>query len=182
MREQEIIERLRAREEQGAEALMRQYGPLMRYVIAPILQNAQDREECFSEALLSAWEKIESFDAQRGSFAAWLTAVARNAALGRVRREKRAGQLEPLSEHMASAQPTPEQQLLQRERSSRLVSALSGLSERDRLMFYRKYYYRQPTAQIAAELGMTPRAVEGRLYRIKKRLRAQLGGDGNERP
>ena len=81
MREQEIIERLRAREEQGAEALMRQYGPLMRYVIAPILQNAQDREECFSEALLSAWEKIESFDAQRGSFAAWLTAVARNAAV-----------------------------------------------------------------------------------------------------
>ena len=28
----------------------------------------------------------------------------------------------------------------------------------------------------AAELGMTPRAVEGRLYRIKKRLRRALEG------
>ena len=33
------------------------------------------------------------------------------------------------------------------------------------------------TAQIAAELGTTERAVEGRLYRIKKALRKALGGD-----
>ena len=31
--------------------------------------------------------------------------------------------------------------------------------------------------QIAAELGTTERAVEGRLYRIKKALRKALGGD-----
>ena len=31
----------------------------------------------------------------------------------------------------------------------------------------------------AAELGMTERAVEGRLYRLKKRLRTMLGGDGD---
>lgn len=37
----------------------------------------------------------------------------------------------------------------------------------------------QSTEQIAAELGLTPRAVEGRLYRIRERLRKQLGGDGH---
>jgi RNA polymerase sigma-70 factor (ECF subfamily) len=46
------------------------------------------------------------------------------------------------------------------------------------MLFYRKYYYRQSTAQIAAELGMTQRSVEGRLYRIKQKLRKRLGGDG----
>ena len=30
---------------------------------------------------------------------------------------------------------------------------------------------------IAAELGLTPRAVEGRLYRIRKGLQNKLGGD-----
>ena len=35
----------------------------------------------------------------------------------------------------------------------------------------------QPTAQIAAELGMTERAVEGKLYRLKKQLRKMLGGE-----
>ena len=57
-----------------------------------------------------------------------------------------------------------------------LAAALMQLSFQDRTLFYRKYYYLQPTAQIAAELGMTERAVEGKLYRIKKRLRGRLGG------
>ena len=35
----------------------------------------------------------------------------------------------------------------------------------------------QPTSQIASELGTTERAVEGRLYRLKKRLRGMLGGE-----
>ena len=35
----------------------------------------------------------------------------------------------------------------------------------------------QSTAQIAAEPGLSERAVEGRLYRLKKRLRAMLGGE-----
>ena len=38
------------------------------------------------------------------------------------------------------------------------------------------YYYYQPTAQIAAELGLTVRAVEGKLYRIRKHLQSELGG------
>ena len=63
------------------------------------------------------------------------------------------------------------------ERARRLRAALDRLGEADRRLFYRKYYYLQSTAQLAAELGTTERAVEGRLYRIKKKLRAQLGGD-----
>ena len=76
--------------------------------------------------------------------------------------------------------PTPEQALLQKERLQAVVRAVSGLSDRDRALFYRKYYYYQSTAQMAAELGLTERAVEGRLYRIRKRLQKELGGDDHD--
>lgn len=132
MHEQEVLALLRAGDERGAEALLRHYAPLMRYIIAPIVPDAQDREECLSDAALRVWEKFGTYDPARGSWTAWLTALER---------------------------------------------ALTALPQRDRLLFYRKYYYRQSTAQIAAELGMTERAVEGRLYRIKKALRKALGGD-----
>ena len=56
--------------------------------------------------------------------------------------------------------------------------ALRRLPAKDRTLFFRKYYYLQSTAQIASEMGMTERAVEGKLYRIKKRLRRLLGGEG----
>ena len=66
------------------------------------------------------------------------------------------------------------------ERQEMLIKALNQLSQKDRAIFYRKYYYLQSTAQIALEMSTTQRAVEGRLYRIKKRLRKELGGDEYE--
>ena len=69
--------------------------------------------------------------------------------------------------------------MVRREREQELLEALGRLLPEERLLFYRKYYYLQTTARIAAELGMTERAVEGKLYRLKKRLRKSLGGEGH---
>ena len=77
-------------------------------------------------------------------------------------------------------EPTPEEQTLRRERQEALRWAMKELRPLERQIFYRKYYYRQSTAQIAAELSLTERAVEGKLYRARQRLRKALGGgDGH---
>ena len=177
MREQEIIELLLQKNEKGADALLKHYGPLMRYIIAPVLKNPQDREDCLSEAAMRVWDGIEQFDPKRGSWNAWLTAVARNTALNCARAVSRRGAGEELSEDTPSPEPTPEEAVIQQERQAAVHRALRRLSPGDRLLFYRKYYYLQSTAQIASELGMTERAVEGKLYRLKKQLRKMLGGE-----
>lgn len=82
-----------------------------------------------------------------------------------------------LSEDPPSPELTPEEVLLRQERQTALQAALGQLSAGERLLFYRKYYYLQSTAQIALELGLTERAVEGRLYRLKRQLRKLPGGD-----
>ena len=89
MDEREIIDLLLRREEEGMDQLLRHYGPLLKYVIAPILADPQDREDCISETAMRVWEKIGQFDGERGSWAAWLTAVARNTALNHARRRDR---------------------------------------------------------------------------------------------
>ena len=157
MSQEEIISLIRRRDERGAQALLIHYGPLMRYVIAPILRDPQDL----------------------GSWNAWLTALARNAALDRARQLRRTDATQELSVQLPSPEPTPEQEILRREQRDALHRALGQLSAAERVLFYRKYYYMQSTEQIARELGMTPRAVEGRLYRLKKRLRHAMGGDGH---
>lgn len=179
MLEREIITLLMRQDPQGAEALLSHYGPLMKYVIAPIVSNEQDQEECLSEAVIRVLDKIHLYDPERGSWTAWITAVTRSVALNKVRAAKNRFEAETLTPETPSPEPTPEEQILQRERRVELQNAISQLSPKDRLIFYRKYYYLQTTAQIASETGMTERAVEGRLYRTKKRLRKLLGGDGN---
>lgn len=176
MQENTVERLLLEKNEQGMDALLLHYGPLMRYIISPILQNPQDREDCLSEVSMRVWEKIGQFDGEKGSFRAWLTAITRNTALNHARRAS-GSSAEELSESTPSPDPTPEETLLKKERQEALKTALSRLSYKDRLLFYRKYYYRQSTAQIAAELGMTERAVEGKLYRVKKQLRKSLGGE-----
>ena len=176
MNEQEIIELILARNERGMDALLTHYGPLMRYIIAPILPNAEDREECLSEATMRVWDKIDSFDEDRGSFNAWLTAITRNTALNRLCRIS--NEDNEIPENTPSPEPTPEEQFLRKERQNTVKRALKQLSQSEKNLFYRKYYYLQSTAQIASELGMTERAVEGKLYRLKKRIRKMLGGEG----
>lgn len=180
MREQEIIALLRGRDEAGIAELLLHYGPLMQYIISPILPNAQDREECLSEVSMRVWDGVDSFDPARGSWRAWLTALTRNAALNRARQGRRAEPADEIPPGTPSPGPTPEEALLQKERQAAVQRALQKLSPDDRLLFYRKYYYLQSTAQIASELGLTERAVEGRLYRLKKQLRNTLGGDADE--
>lgn len=171
-----LLARLREDRGAGMEALLGQYGPLLRYVIGGILRDPQDAEDCFSEVSLQLWQNLDRYDPARGGLSAWLTAVARNAALNhwkaRRRREAHLGGGEA-----AVTADTPESALLRRERTERLRDAVARLSERDRQLFYRKYYYLQPVAQIAAELGLSERAAEGRLYRLRQRLRQELGGD-----
>ena len=179
MREREIAGLLSDKHPDGMQQLLLHYGPLMRYIIAPILPDPQDREECLSEVSMRVWSRIAQFDPARGSWNAWLTAITRNTALNFQRSAARHGDTRTLPEDAPSPEVSPEEALIQAERRAAVHNALGRLSPGDRALFYRKYYYLQSTAQIAAELGMTERAVEGRLYRLKKRLRTMLGGDGD---
>ena len=115
MQEQEITALLAERREEGMDALLRHYGPLMRYVISGILQDPRDREECLSEAAMQVWEHIGQFSRQRGSWNVWLTAVARNTALNHARKNARHAGAEELTEHTAAG-PSPEEEVVRRER------------------------------------------------------------------
>lgn len=180
MEEKQMIFLLKSRDSSGMDEFCRRYDPMMRYIIAPILPDWREQEECLSDVHMKVWDKIVLYDEERGSFKSWLTVITRNTALNRARHNRHLDSDRELSDRLTDRCPTPEDQLLHEERLDSLKKAMETLSDGDRLILYRKYYYRQSTAQIAAELGMTQRAVEGRLYRLKQKLRAQMtGGDGH---
>lgn len=180
MREEEIIRLIRERNQEGIKELLRCYGSLILYVVSPVLNDEQDREDCISEITMRIWEKIECYNEEKGSLKGWVTAVSRNAALNFTRKTKFGDSIEDVEDHVPSAEPTPEEIVIKNERCKALLEELEKLPAKDREIFYRKYYYLQSTEQIAGELSMTVRSVEGRLYRIRRKLRRQLGGEENE--
>ncbi len=178
MEQPDWLERLRAGDPGAMECLLVQYGPMMEYIVRGVLSDPHEAEDCLAQVRARLWEKAASYDGTKAGAGTWITAICRNAAYDRLRararRESRQGELSP---ELADPAPGPEEEVLRRERAEALRRVLNTLKAADLRLFYRKYYYLQPTDRIAAELGTTPRAVEGRLYRIRKRLQEQLGGD-----
>lgn len=174
MPDQRLIKSFQLRENGSLEKVLQRYKPLILYIITPILPNQEDREECFSNVAVRLWRSIHTFDPQKSSFTTWLTTVTRNEALTYARLKK--PDEFPLPERAALPEDDPEQLLLQKERQKAVQTALRRLSERDRILVYRRYYYCQSIGQIAAELGATERSVEGRLYRIRRKLERYLKG------
>lgn len=172
----ELIQAMKKRELGVLDRFQTTFIPLLRYIIAPLLSDERDREECLSDVMLRAWEAIDGYDPSRATFTTWLSALARNTALNRRRSIERRRENGPPDENIPASADSSEQTVLKEEAARAVWDAVGRLDRRDRDLFLRKYYYYQSTAQIAAELGLTVRGVEGRLYRVRKRLQDELGG------
>ena len=174
----ELLAGLKNGDQEAFEALLVRYNGMMAYIVRGILTDPQETEECLAQLRARLWEKLSGYQEDRASLATWITAICRNAAYDRLRSlQRQTERTVLLEEGMPDPAPGPEELVLRQERRERLKNALNALRDSDRRLFYRKYYYLQSTAQIAAELGLSERAVEGRLYRIRTRLQKLLGGD-----
>lgn len=174
----ELLTGLKNGDQDAFEALLVRYNGMMAYIVRGILTDPKETEECLAQIRARLWGKLSGYQEDRASLATWITAICRNAAYDRLRQlQRQAERTAPLEEWMPDPAPSPEELVLRQERRERLKKALNALRDSDRRLFYRKYYYLQSTAQIAAELGLSQRAVEGRLYRVRVRLQKLLGGD-----
>ena len=178
--EREIINLIRSRNQDGLSELLKHYRPMMSYIITPILSCPEDQEECVLEVTLKVWDNIFNYDENKSGFKTWLTAITRNTALNHLRKNQKHMQIDLDSDILKAKEGNPEEIILKKEKQEQLKKAINNLDLKERTLFYRKYYYMQSTAQIAREMGTTERAVEGKLYRIKNKIRKQIGGWENE--
>ena len=172
MTDAQLLQQIVGGDEAALRTLMVRYDARIRYIIRPFLPDAREQEECLQDVAMTLWRKAGEYDSSKASFAAWLTAICRNTALNRARRQKTEA---PLDETLTV--PSAEDEVLRRERQRRLYAAVGQLQGEERQLFFRKYYYGQSTAQIAGEMGLTERGVEGRLYRLRRKLRRLMGGE-----
>lgn len=171
--EKKIIEMLKEGNEDGIHLIQGNYGNMIKYVVENIIQDKEDMEECISDIYLKIWRKINLYDKSKGKLSTWITALARNTALNYV--NKKSIPTVELTDTI-NVPTSPEVALLKKEELRRLKNTIKSLLPEEQQLFYRKYYYLQSTAQIAAEMGKSERSVEGKLYRMRNKLKKKLGG------
>jgi len=136
------------------------------------IRDAAACEDVTSQVFTTALAQLARFRGQ-GSFAGWLFQIARNA----VRDVQRQRATEPLADDRAAADPTPEDRVLQRERTDELHGLIRQLRPEQQHLLALRYGAGLGYAEIGATLGVAPATVRVRMHRILEDLRRRYPHD-----
>ncbi|MBP3321170.1 MAG: sigma-70 family RNA polymerase sigma factor [Clostridia bacterium] len=182
MDDRRIIELFFSRKDSAITELSKQYAPMMLTICSNILQNQEDAKECFNSALLALWDTIPPQRPQ--SLSAYCARICRNTALTRYKKnkaEKRNDQksvsLEEIGDILPSEQSI-ELTLERQELTKAIEEWLSGLEQKNRYLFIRKYWYMDDAKTLAQNTGLSTSAVYLRIDRMKKSLLTHLKTKG----
>ena len=183
MSDEQIIELYQKRDEIAIRATNDSYGAYCYSIANRILRNAEDSWECINDTWLRVWSSIPPQCPR--CLRTFLAKITRNLAFDRFKREhahkRGAGEiqlaLDELEECVA-ARSDVEAEVFSEEMKRCINSFLCGLSEQKRDVFLRRYFYVEPTADIAKRYGLKESNVLMILSRTRKELKNYLEKEG----
>ena len=179
MTDRQIVELYLQRSETALAETERTYTDYCKSIAMRFLRSAEDTEEVLNDTWLAAWNTIPPQEPE--NLRTYLARLTRNISLNRVRDKmaQKRGALEvpvvldEIQEWLA-ADNTVEQEISERALTDSINAFLQCLSETERNIFVRRYWYFRPISEIAAYHGFSESKVKSMLFRIRKKLYAKL--------
>lgn len=152
------------------------YSRIYRYVRYRVDDEA-GAEDLTAEIFERAYRYRDTYDPARGAFSTWITRIARNWVNNFLASESKRAHHEGASldavEHIsASAESSPEVQLLNRETVERLLHCLERLTVRDREIIALRFGSNMRNKDIAELMTLNEHAVSVIIFRALGRLRS----------
>jgi RNA polymerase sigma-70 factor (ECF subfamily) len=148
------------------------------YVTRRIMPNREDAEDAVQDCFLNAFVHLKDFDG-RSQFATWLTRIAINAALMKLRKKRGVQEVpmyepnpsfEPVVQREFRDAPDPEESCSARERRRIVNSAISGLRPRARRVVELHQLQEHSVRETAQILGISTAAVKARMFHARVTL------------
>ncbi len=171
-----LLQRITARDETALAELYDRHSRLVYSVIMRILGSRSDAEEVLQETFVRVWSRADTYDALLGAPATWLTRIARNRAIDRLRARRLRANLaiEPAvhgGDPARSAEPitwdTPERVLEGRTLAGAVRTALAALTPPQRALIEAAFFEGYTHSELAMRFGVP-------LGTVKTRIRAGL--------
>lgn len=176
MNETKLMQALQRGQRDALNKAITQYSGYVASVARNVLglqTTREDLEEIVSDVFIALWQAAARLDESR-PLKSYLAAIARNAAVDRLRRLRPEGPLPEADILPADEAQGPEAEALRREQAETLRRLMLEMPTDDREIFVRFYYYRQTVREIAALLQMNESTVKARLARGRTKLRDKL--------
>ena len=144
-----------------------------------MLRSKEDAEEVVCDVYTCAWQRATGYDPSRGSVIAWLTVMARNRAIDRLRQRREVLSLddarqEGLAASLCGEGSTPEQILDQFQSGSAVHRALQSLTPQRRHLVALAFFQGLTHQEIADAVGMPLGTVKSHVRRALNELQSEL--------
>lgn len=181
MKDDEIIALYFRRDEDAIRQTELAYGGKLYNLSYRLLWNREDAEESVSDTYMKAWENIPP--TKPTFFYAYLAKICRFLAMGKLdwnNAAKRKAEVVELSDEMENCIPdlSREMQIQSRELGALLNEFLGTLSQENRQIFMRRYWYADSIAEIAQRFHLGESNVKTKLMRTRNALRTFLEKEG----
>jgi RNA polymerase sigma-70 factor (ECF subfamily) len=175
---------LACRKVEGAfRVIMQRHNRRLYRIARAVLRNDSEAEDVVQEAYVRAFTNLAEFRGE-ASLATWLSRIALNEALGRIRRHRPAADLTSLESSrtraeiipfpLASPQLDPERTMAQRQIQLLLEQEIDKLPNDFRMVLVARVIEEMSIEETAALFGLRAETVKTRLHRARKLLRDAL--------
>jgi RNA polymerase sigma-70 factor, ECF subfamily len=173
----ELVRRALSRDEAAVRSIMQANNRRLYRLARGILRNDAEAEDVVQDTYVRAFTHLEQFRGD-SSLSTWLSRIAMNEALGRLRRQKPGVEWSELEAPQARIIPfplassdDPEKSMAQREIRDVVEHAIDELPEPFRLVFITRVIEGMNVEETAEILGLKPETVKTRLHRARNLLR-----------
>ncbi len=183
--ETELVELARQGGENAIRQLIERNNQRLFRAARSVLRNDAEAEDVVQETYVKAFTALAGFRGD-ASFSTWLTRIALNEAVSRLRRRKNNTELEVLDQAVSadaglvslfplSLAPLPaDTEAARSEMRQLLETAIDGLPEGFRTVFVLRDVEGLSTEETAEQLKLKPETVKTRLHRARRMLRLVL--------
>lgn len=171
-----LLERVADGDRTALHAIHEKHKRILFSAIYKVLNNQQDAEDVYQELLAQIWKKASLYSAGRGKPLTWISTMARNRAIDRLRNKQRRARLseefgqERYTLYRADDQ-TSADALDVKERGEVVRSAILELSDEQREAIELAYFSGLTQNEIASQLGQPLGTVKARIRRGIVKLR-----------
>lgn len=182
MSNEELLDLCRRQDQEALRVLLRRHERPVYSLLYRMLGCHEDAEEALAEVFVKVWRAAAGFKGDC-SFATWLYKIATNTARDalRARRTRQEVPIEDvtvrgveLSERVEATTGDPLAYAVAAEERIRLLEAMAGLSEDDRLLVTLYHFRECDYAQIEQITGIPAGNLKVKLFRARRRLRQLL--------
>ena len=172
--ELELIEGLRRQDPKAQWLTLQRYGSAIFAQVARLVPGKEDAEEVYQDVFVKAFTHIGQYDESRSSLRTWLSHIAYNAAVDRLRHQRqpvvyfedREGKAEALSDlEVDDTLGHPNDEMVQLIRA-----ALKHLPPEERAIITMFYYEEMSLKEIAYVTECIPTTIASKLSRTRKKL------------